>query len=163
MKLSSSETLLLQAIAFKLGVNQDDLYKLINFESKWNPKAANPVSSAKGLIQFTNATAQDLGFKDSAELIRKNPTITDQLPIVEKYLTQFKPFTGKQSLYLSVFYPKARKWPENKMFSERVRKVNPGVNTPGDYIRKIEGFTKQVALSTMALAIAGAGFFFTFS
>ena len=75
---------LLQMMAFRLGVRVDHLYKLIKFESGFNPKAANPNSSAKGLIQFTNSTAKSLGYKDSKDLIKKNPTIKDQLPVDRK-------------------------------------------------------------------------------
>lgn len=130
---------LLNTIASRLKVLPGNLIKLIQFESKFNPKAENPLSSAKGLIQFTDSTAQSLGFKNSLDLITKNPTISDQLPIVEKYLSQFKPFTSKQSLYMAVFYPVARNWNENTLFPENVQKVNPGIKTVKDYIDKVEG------------------------
>jgi len=129
---------LLNDIAVRLGVAYEDLFNLINFESGFNPQAKNPNSSARGLIQFIDSTAKQLGFNDSLDLVTKYPTIADQLPIVERYLQQFKPFDGKQSLYLSVFYPKYRTVAPDTLFPENVRKVNPGINTPADYVRLVE-------------------------
>lgn len=156
-KLSSQEDAVLKVTASRLGVNPDDLYKLINFESGWRPAAANPYSSAKGLIQFTDKTARSLGYSDSANLVDFNPTRIDQLPLVEKYLSQFKPFSGKQSLYLAVFYPAARNWLPGKLFPEAVRKVNPGINTPGDYVKKVEGGKTTIAAAAIAATL---GLFF---
>lgn len=129
---------LLNQIAIRLGVAYEDLFNLINFESGFNPQAKNTNSSARGLIQFIDSTAQSLGFRDSLDLVTQNPTIFSQLPIVEKYLQQFKPFDGKQSLYLSVFYPKYRNVAPDTLFPENVRRVNPGINTPADYIKFVE-------------------------
>ncbi len=137
--IGTTERTTLNVIASQLGVRPDDLYNLIQFESKWNPKAKNPYSSARGLIQFVDATAVKLGYKNSLDLVKKNPSILDQLQVVYRYLSWFKPFTGKQSLYMSVFYPAARRWHSGKMFPEYVRKVNPGILTPADYISKIDG------------------------
>jgi soluble lytic murein transglycosylase-like protein len=65
VKLSPSEETALQALANKLGASRDSLYKMIYFESKWNPQARNPVSGARGLIQFMPSTARGMGFKGS--------------------------------------------------------------------------------------------------
>jgi len=51
-------------LAKKIGTSTDSLYKLINFESGWNPAARNKISGARGLIQFMPSTARWLGFKD---------------------------------------------------------------------------------------------------
>lgn len=150
----------LNAIAVNLGVNKNDLFKLIRFESKWNPLIKNPRSSARGLIQFTDKTARSLGYNNSYHLVTTHPTISSQLPVVHRYLSQFKPFTDKQSLYLSVFYPAARYWNPNKLFPKFVRDVNPGVNTPGDYIKLVEG-RKGGAFSLLPLALAVAVFIYT--
>lgn len=152
----STESAMLQLIAQNLGVSPVDLSQLIQFESKWNPAAKNKLSSARGLLQFTNATAQRLGFADSLDLVEKNPTAVEQLPIVERYLEQYKPYSGKQSLFMAVFYPAARSWPPGQQFPDKVKKVNPGVNTPADYVRKVEGkggegFIIPVALLLFAL------------
>jgi hypothetical protein len=129
---------LLNEIAVRLGVAYADLFSLINFESGFDPQAKNPKSSARGLIQFMDATAKSLGYNDSLDLVTKNPTIEMQLPIVEKYLQQFAPYSGKQSLYLAVFYPKYRNVDPLTQFPDTVKAVNPGINTPQDYINFIE-------------------------
>lgn len=128
----------LNEIAINLGVSYADLFNLINFESGFNPLAKNPNSSARGLIQFIDSTARDLGFNDSLDLVTKNPTIQQQLPIVEKYLMQYYPFDGKQSLYLSVFYPKYRNVSPETQFPDSVKRANPGINTPADYVAFVE-------------------------
>lgn len=128
----------LNDMAVRLGVSYSDLFSLINFESGFNPLAKNPNSSARGLIQFIDSTAQSLGFTDSLDLVTKNPTIQKQLPIVEKYLMQFYPFDGKQSLYLAVFYPKYRYVSPETQFPDSVKKANPGINTPADYVAFVE-------------------------
>lgn len=137
--IGTTERATMQLIASRLGVNSDDLYNLINFESKWNPKIKNPHSSARGLLQFTDSTAKSLGYKNSADLVKKNPSILDQLFVVEQYLSQFKPFYGKQSLYMAVFYPAARNWLPGRQFPAAVQAVNPGIVTVADYVRKVEG------------------------
>lgn len=157
MKLSPRENELFQTISLQLGVNHAVLYRLIDFESGWNPNAKNPLSSARGLIQFTDKTAQNLGYSDSLDLVNKNPSIISQLPIVKRYLDQFRPFTGKQDLYMSVFYPAARKVSPLSEFPDFVKKSNPGITTVQDYINKVDGTvtTTTIGLATIALFIIG--------
>lgn len=156
--INSTESGLLRMIADNLGVNYLDLYRLIKFESGWNPQAKNPQSSARGLIQFTDNTARSLGLMDSLDLVSHYPTITDQLPLVERYLLKFKPFPTKQSLYMSVFYPAARKWDKNKRFPDSIITANPGVYTPEDYAAKVEG--RKVERGGVLLLIIAAGYLF---
>lgn len=153
--ISGSERAYLQIIANNLGVNSSDLEKLIKFESGFNPKAKNPYSSARGLLQFTDRTAVSLGFKNSADLVKKHPTVLSQLSVVERYLSQFKPFYGKQSLYMSVFYPAARNWLSSREFPLSVQAVNPGIKTPADYVRKVEGGTVATLAAVPFLFAAG--------
>ncbi len=144
MILSGDTKKALQEISNKLGVKYQWLWKLINFESKWNPKVKNPVSSARGLIQFINSTARSLGFKNSLDLVTKYPSITKQLRgPVYSYLKQFKPFPTKQSLYMSVFYPRARKWNPKAIFPFRVMVSNPGIFRVIDYVNYVEGKGKN--------------------
>lgn len=125
-------------ISSRLGIPPKSLYILIRFESKWNPQALNRISGARGLIQFMPKTARSMGYIDSLDLVRRHPTIKNQLEgPVYNYLKAFKPFTGDQSLFFSVFYPKARTWPLYKSFPKYVQKVNPGIRTPADYMRKV--------------------------
>jgi len=134
--MTSEEKTAAEATAKMLGVPFDWFYRLVKFESGWNPQARNPRSSAKGLIQFTDRTARSLGYASSEDLIRNRPTIQDQLPIVMLYLRQFKPFPTLQSLVMAVFYPAARYWPPDQQFPDSVQAVNPGITCPADYVRR---------------------------
>lgn len=134
--LTSTEMGSLAIVAQHIGASYNDLYDLINFESNFNPKAKNGLSSARGLIQFTDETAASLGYKDSADLVKKAPTIIDQLSIVERYLLQYAPFPTRQSLFMSVFYPPARSWPSYTAFPKFVTDSNPGIYTVNDYMKK---------------------------
>jgi len=143
-KLTPKQESILLNLANVLGVKRDDLYQLINFESAgWNPLARNPLSGARGLIQFTNKTAQEMGFKNADDLVNKYPTIESQLEFpVYNYLKKYIPFSNKQSLYLSVFYPKYRNFPSDTVFSDLVKNQNPGINTVQDYIDFVDGKKK---------------------
>lgn len=143
------------SISDRLGIQSDWLIKLIQFESGFNPVASNPYSSAKGLIQFTDATAQSLGFYNSQHLIDMHPTVESQLQVVEEYLYRFYPFNNKQDLYMSVFYPKYRKVSPFTFFPENVQAVNPGIKTVQDYIDKVDG-SKSGMASFAFLVGAGA-------
>lgn len=135
MGLTKNQEKALQYVAKKIGVPRKKLWGLIQFESSWNPKAKNPYSSARGLIQFVNKTARGMGYKSSLDLVNKNPTIEDQLynPVL-KYFLQYVPYKNDQSLFMAVFYPKARNWPELKEFPDWVKEVNKNINTPLDYM-----------------------------
>jgi len=168
-KLSATEQLALINTALQLGINPDDLYALIDFESRWNPVAKNPDSSARGLIQFIDSTAKDLGYENSLDLVTKNPTIETQLkgPVYE-YLKQWIPYTGKQSLYMAVFYPTARTWPPEKEFPEWVQNNNPGIDTVQSYMDKVKPFEltenkPSNLLLSGAVALVGLGLFFIYS
>lgn len=134
----NEKSLLLIGVAKRLGINPDHLYKLIKFESNWNPKARNPISGARGLIQFTNTTARGMGYNDADEIVAIYPSIEEQLqgPVYD-YLRPLKPFRGKQDLAMSVFYPKARSWFPYWIFPSNVRKSNPGIIFVRDYVRKV--------------------------
>lgn len=153
----------LQEVSASLGIDPNDLYRIIDFESKWNPQAKNPNSSARGLLQFTDKTAQTLGYTDSLDLVTKNKSIESQLyfPVLQ-YLTKFKPFPNKQSLYMAVFYPTARNWPLNKEFPDTVKKVNPGIVTVADYINKIDKKTVAgLSGGLLSLMVIGLLLFFS--
>lgn len=148
----------LEKTAKKLKVNPAWLWSLIQFESRANPAARNPISGARGLIQFLHSTARSLGFKDADDLVKKYPTFDRQLvgPVL-KYLAKYAPFPSKQSLYMAVFYPAARTWPSSKAFPANVRQANPGIVTVSDYIDFVEGKkTKKNFLPMMIIATAAA-------
>jgi len=154
--LSISEEKALQDLALFLGVSRNALYALISFESGWNVKATNRVTGARGLIQFMPATARGMGYKDANDLIAKNPDRISQLKgPVKIYLSQYKPFKGDYSLFMAVFYPKARSGSPFSLFPEAVRKANPGINTPMDYVNKVYAHAGIKTIGIGALLIAG--------
>lgn len=157
-KLSPAGQEALKALSIKLGVPYKSLYTLINFESKFNPTIKNPRSSARGLIQFINQTARNLGYESSLDLVQKNPTIKSQLEgPVYQYLKQFKPFPNDQALFMSVFYPKARYWNPKRWFPyDPVRRDNPGINNPQDYLNYVHG-KKKLTKSFPLLILLGIG------
>jgi soluble lytic murein transglycosylase-like protein len=63
--LTNPEWSALKDTAAKLNMSWEPLYKLINFESTWDPEARNEISGARGLIQFMPSTARDMGYKGS--------------------------------------------------------------------------------------------------
>lgn len=128
----------IDAISIRLNVNSGELTKLIDFESGFDPQAKNPHSSARGLIQFIDSTARELGYDSSLDLVTKHPTIEDQLADVENYLTNYFPFRDKQDLYMSVFYPKYRRYPAYTVFPEHIREDNPGIDTIQDYVNLVD-------------------------
>jgi hypothetical protein len=155
----------LHQVAGSLGIEPDDLNKLIDFESRWDPQAKNPYSSARGLLQFIDSTAQSLGFKDSADLVTKNPTRVDQLlgPVLD-YLARYKPFDNTQALYMSVFYPSARNWAPDREFPDTVQNVSPGIRTVQNYVDKVEGKPNWRGLAVVAAAaFLGIGIYLFFS
>lgn len=153
--LSPAESHAAYSLASALRVDDPQwLIDLINFESGWNPTASNPVSSAKGLIQFMDSTARGMGYASSQDLISKHPDIPSQLegPVYE-YLKPYSPFGTETSLYLSVFFPAARKYPPNTPFKEIYQDLygsgwesrynnfinsNPGILTPQHYINYVK-------------------------
>jgi hypothetical protein len=66
--LTDKEWTALKDTAASLGMSWEPLFKLINFESGWDPKARNPRSGARGLIQFMPRTAKGMGFKGTMGL-----------------------------------------------------------------------------------------------
>jgi hypothetical protein len=102
-------------LAKELGVDPDWILATIAYESggTFNPKKSNEAgSSAKGLIQFVDSTARDLGFKNSQDLVDKYPTIESQIrgPVRDYFrkINGYKPYAGKNQQYfaLSVFFPR---------------------------------------------------------
>jgi len=156
MELTAQENISLINTSLRLGINPDTLYAMIDLESGWNPQAKNPNSSAKGLLQFIDSSAQDLGYQNSQDLIDQNPTIKDQLdrPVFE-YLKQYAPFTDDQSLLMAVFYPVARTWPLDKEFPSIVQQKNPGIVTVEDYMNKVLAHADKKPSRLLMLGVAG--------
>lgn len=151
----------LRDVSKLLDVNPIKLQYLIQFESNWKPAIKNPYSSARGLIQFVDKTAQGLGFQNSLDLVSQYPDIESQLRgPVYNYLKRYKPFPTDQSLFMAVFFPVARYWPSGKQFPNYVQKVNPGIRTPGDYTRKVYSRLGLYYISPVAIiATMAIGYF----
>jgi hypothetical protein len=142
-----------QEIAGLLGVDPEWLDSVIAFESGHNPQAQNPIPYnqalvdkgtdlpryARGLIQFIDSSAQQLGFMDSLDLITRLPDYYSQMDrAVLPYFKRMMPFVSKQDMYMSVFYPAFRKVDPDTAFSAKVQKVNPGIVTVQDYIDRVD-------------------------
>jgi soluble lytic murein transglycosylase-like protein len=146
----------LQITANDLKIPAEWLENLIRHESAFNPTVKNPNSSARGLIQFTDAAAKKLGYKDSADLVSKHPDSVTQLMIpVKNYLKQYAPFPNEQSLYMAVFYPAYRNVDPRTPFPAAVKAANPGINTPMDYINRV----KRLKTSAFGMALVAAATF----
>ena len=89
------------ALSKRLGIRENDLLAVMNFESSLNAAAKNPKSGATGLIQFMPGTAKELGTSTGA---LQRMTRDEQLPYVEKYLRSHgvKPGANLEQLYMSV-------------------------------------------------------------
>ncbi len=166
VRINASQEAAIKNLAKQLGIkNSDWLRALIRAESNFDPLAANPRSSAKGLIQFINSTARGLGFASSQDLIDQYPDFEKQLMgPVKQYLLQYAPFPTEQSLYLSVFLPIYRHADPNTVLDERYRKVNPGIDTVGDYMyfvknHKLPPKKKSPDLMLASLAMLGGIYF----
>ena len=148
---------ILQDVSKKLGVEPSWLWALIQFESAGNPAARNKITGARGLIQFMPATARELGYKNADEIVEKYPTFEKQLETpVYNYLKRYAPFPTKQSLYMSVFYPAARKWTLGAFFPALVIKQNPGIDTVQSYINHVEGIkTPKKTIGILSVGIIG--------
>lgn len=144
----------LKIIASRLGMPAEWLWMELNFESRLNPQAKNPLSSARGIMQWTNARAQDLGYRDSADLVAQNPTVRQQLGVVYKDLARFAPFPSFQSLAMAVFLPSMRYADPDTVLSANVQAKNPGIKTVGDYVRKV---VKNAGGGIEVVAGVGAG------
>ena len=148
-----------------MGVPVKWLDTLISFESRWDPKAKNPYSGARGLIQFMPSTAKDLGYSNADELVNKNPTIGQQLlgPVMAyfKLPASKGPWPTEQSLFMAVFVPTYRKVSPDTMLTPLQRKQNPGIDTVQDYMDLAHGIrsTKKKSSSLGLLLLCGVGIY----
>ena len=96
-----------QRICTDLDINVADLKRIMEKESRINPKAVNQLTGkATGLIQFMPATAEGLG-TTTGKL--RGMSGVDQLDYVKRYYAQYahKWLHTLGDLYLATFYPKA--------------------------------------------------------
>lgn len=105
-------------------LDADSIYAMVGGESGGKADAANPNSSAKGLVQFLDSTAQEHGFESAAEFAAQ--PAEQQMPFVieefkKKGITKDSPpedyalaiaapaFVGKSQDRNAVVYPKGSK------------------------------------------------------
>jgi hypothetical protein len=122
------------ALGRKLGVDPAWIANVVQFESRWNPRAVNRATGASGLIQFMPATAKGLG--TTVEAIRRM-TAAQQWQYVAAYFARFAGrLRSQEDVFMAVFYPAAVGKGADYRFPARVAAVNPGIFTAGDYARK---------------------------
>jgi hypothetical protein len=168
-KLTRNNSALLTAAA-RIGVSPDALFAVIMHESRGNPTIKNPYSSARGLIQFTDGPARDLGYASSADLIAKHPTIEGQLlgpiPAYYAYVARYtKTRITDANLPLATFYPAYINKPLDTAFPSSVPRSNPGIHTPRDYVTRVYksgqyGGIRAADTGKLAAAAAAVGIFF---
>lgn len=161
-------------VAGRLKVPTDWLAALINFETagSWDPQKKNPLSSARGLIQFMDRTAVSMGYRNSLDLVQKYPTVAGQLrgPVLQYFQQWTAPPKTKQDFYFRVFLPEYRNAsPDTVIYSDRpelmarFRRQNPGIVTVGDYVRKLEArfqkFTPPAAMTGAIISLMILGLF----
>lgn len=137
--LTPIETQALHVAAKAINCDPRDLRGLIEFESAWDPYARNPVSGARGLIQFMTSTARGLGYDSADQVVVLHPTRESQLlgPVIRHFRSVGAAHPTFQALCMAVFYPAFRSVPEATEFPERVRAQNPGIRTVRDYLDKV--------------------------
>jgi hypothetical protein len=97
-----------------------------------------------------------MGYDNSYDLVLQNPTIESQLiGPVREYLAKYGPFNNDQELYMSVFFPAAMTWPPAREFPDYVQRVNPGIRTVQDYVRKVNKEVDKGRIFIAVAAIAG--------
>lgn len=138
----------LDYVASQLGIQKQWLINQIYLESGFNPLIKNPVSSARGLVQFMDATAKGMGYSGgSAEIIQKFPDIVSQLKTpVLNYYRKMMPFEDEIAFYGSTFYPAWRhEGSRDKVFSALIQAKNGGIKS----VRQYADFVKAHAQKKM--------------
>ena len=108
----------LQQIADQLGINFNDLYKIIQTESNFNPAAEDPNHVSVGLIGFTEPTARGLG-TSKAEI--KNMSALDQLDLVYRFYKKagVRPGMDRGTIYMLTFMPAFAYSPDNIVLGQK--------------------------------------------
>lgn len=116
-------------------ISADDLYRIIEFETggTWSPSVKAATSSATGLIQFIESTAEGLG-TSTAELAQM--TRAEQMEFVQRYL---EPYAGRiqnfGDLYMAIHWPRGvGQGDDFVMYEEGSREytANRGLDANGD-------------------------------
>ena len=124
----------LKKVASNLGVNADDMLKVMTKESGLNPAAVNRHSNATGLIQFMPSTARGLG--TTVEELR-NMSGVEQLKYIELYYKRLGIKSGMDvgDIYILNFYPAAINKPRDYVIASSGSKIysqNAGLDVNKD-------------------------------
>jgi hypothetical protein len=166
--MTAQERQVISDVAAKVGTDPALLQMLIKFESNYNPIAKNPApdSTARGLIQITDAAAKDIGFTSSLDAVTQFSDFTTQmyhvvLPYLEMRVRQYGPVKTEQQLYMSVFLPSYMNVPITKPFPAEIIRKNSRLKTPLEYInhvRKVAGVALlSMQNSAVVLILIGVG------
>ena len=151
-------------IAAKLLIDPDWLMAVMYFESRLNPQAKNKNSTAVGLIQFVESTAQSLGTSTAALLKMNN---LQQLDYVYKYFKRYeKDLRSFGDCYLAVFWPGALNQPDSyKIGGAKVANSNAifdldknGQITKGEVLAYVYDWVNQRSGYTFPEAVVYAPF-----
>jgi hypothetical protein len=145
-------------IESQIGLSAECLMPCMKFESNLNPQAKNPQSSATGLIQFMEATAQRLG-TTTAKLYAMSAVT--QLSYVYKY---FKDYADRghqlskwdvMDTYMAILWPAGiGKDPDYRVFTggSSAYKVNAGLDLNKDgFVTKREACQRVINLAAEGL------------
>lgn len=110
----------LEKVANKLGIDSNDLYKIIKFETAgtFSPKSQDPNGVSIGLIGFTERTANSLG-TSKAELGKM--TAVEQLDYVYKFykMVGVRPGDDRGTIYMLTFMPAFAHSPDNTVLGKK--------------------------------------------
>ena len=132
---------IITAVAAKLNVPNTWLDAVVRNESGYRTSIANPAeaSSAKGLIQFIDKTAQWLGYASSQELVDQNEDFATQMwgPVL-KYFQHYAPYDSLYEFSMAPFLPAMKNKPPNTRLPDWAIKANtvggvPLFTVTGDY------------------------------
>jgi len=159
--INNKQLTILKQKASLLGIPWKWLFNLINFESAgFQPMVQNPYSTAIGLLQWTDPRARDLGFNTSYQMIQLNQSIEEQLELIYRDLKRYAPFPTKQSLYMAVFLPSYRFKEGNSLFPQYIRKINFDIQSPNDYIKKVDSHFNAKSSTAYSYLILGGIIFY---
>lgn len=158
MTLADSTKAIVQSMADEFGIDPALIVGQIQAESGWDPKIKNPLSTARGLIQFLDATAQGMGFDGSLDLVTQYPDIDSQLSgPVTQYWRMYAPYSNDNEFILAVLLPALRKKSLDTVLSPTIQKANPGLTTLGDYVTYVKKHLSSFAIVKDFLTSEGGG------
>lgn len=135
-------------VSEKYQLNKKDLIALMQAESTTNinPAIKNPNSSASGIIQFTEATAKELG--TTTEKLRQM-TRAQQMGYVDAYFERWGLPKGATAgdLYTAIFKPSALRSGEQNLYTAGSREyaLNAGLDRDGSGVITRQDLAAQLS------------------